>query len=127
METLKSIFPTLQIFLFDLADLSDTQMCVPRTTCVHIHLTVIVCANGCYIRVDFTTALSLMCWNDQCVCVQVSCQERPDSRFWCQDAVHAARLEVYVFMKYKTNKISALFYMKKQLLRANRQGECRPR
>ena len=39
--------------------------------------------------------------------------------------VHAVCLEVYMFMKYKTNKITALSDMIKQFIHAHMEGDYR--
>lgn len=93
--------------------LGYTNMCIIQTHKCLAHVFIVV-----------PSAIS---WNNQC---EFRYSVRSFGATWqhvsvSRSAEHAASLEVYIFMKYKTNKISALPYMIKQFLGAGTQADCR--
>lgn len=126
----------LQVCLFDLSYLLNTQICmnVSFKLKTHVHalllhcvwgFSVCICFKGWYYNI-ISAALSWCAGMIRVFSGILSgALAQPTSRFWRHDAMHAVCLEVYMFMKYKTNKIRAFSYMIKQCLHARTEGVCR--
>lgn len=93
-------------FCFDLTNLMDPRKCVafkcrPRVFELSLHT----------LQTSTTTTQQ-----HNILAVESDDEEKIQSRFLSHDAAHASSLELCMFMKYKTNKITGLPHVKTQFL-----------